>query len=332
MKTITSPDVDIAKDLFFNISERLWESFDYLLQKNDLNKSPFASLIHESRNITKAPPFFFAAHHAIVNYFTNQHSHYKTIARNILEMNEHTTYAKLSIHPFLKSPNLQDSICLNAILSDIRQTYDNDDFLPIAFNQPEQCAPTKLMIESALDIIKISAPSLYTEIEFIINEIRIFSSGNIRAGSNFNTLGLIYISQQIEKDDVSRYVEHITHEAAHNLLYAHWTTDPLFNNHSDQLYYTPFRNDRRPLSAIFHAMFVLARTIYVFDQVHRHSPHSLNFENIKTNYNERGNSASFKTKFSQTVRVISKNAKLTVYGKEIYNGCLQMVEDCELEI
>ncbi|WP_323166372.1 hypothetical protein, partial [Pseudomonas bubulae] len=152
-----------AKDLFFNISERLWESFDYLLQKNDLNKSPFASLIHESRNITKAPPFFFAAHHAIVNYFTNQHSHYKTIARNILEMNEHTTYAKLSIHPFLKSPNLQDSICLNAILSDIRQTYDNDDFLPIAFNQPEQCAPTKLMIESALDIIKISAPSLYTE-------------------------------------------------------------------------------------------------------------------------------------------------------------------------
>ena len=79
-------------------------------------------------------------------------------------------------------------------------------------------------------------------------------------------------------------------------------------------------------------MFVLARTIYVFDQVHRHSPHSLNFENIKTNYNERGNSASFKTKFSQTARVISKNAKLTVYGKEIYNGCLQMVEDCELEI
>lgn len=332
MNAITTPNINIAKKLFLNISERLWKSFDYLLKKNSLNDTPFAALINQFRDSKKAPPFFFAAHHIILNHCTNRNPIYNSAASELLKINAHTNYKKLSINPFLKSTSSQESICLNAIFSDIRHTYGNDDFLPIAFDSPEQSYPTKLMIESAIDIIKTAAPSLYDEIEFIIEEIRIFSSGNIRAGSNFNTLGLIYISQQEETDDVSRYIEHVTHESAHNLLYAHWTIDPIFNNHSEQLYYTPFRNDKRPLSAIFHAMFVLARTVYIFDQIHRSSPHSLNFKNIKTNYNERGNPASFRTKFLQTASIISKNAKLTIYGQEIYNGCLQMVEDCELEI
>ncbi|WP_167496736.1 aKG-HExxH-type peptide beta-hydroxylase [Pseudomonas kairouanensis] len=204
--------------------------------------------------------------------------------------------------------------------------------MPIAFDSANELHLTKSTIESALRTIKLADTELYNEIEFLINEIRVFSSGNIRAGSNFNTLGLIYVSQKNPEDEVSRYIEHIVHEATHNLLYAHWTTDPIFTNHSDTLYYTPFRRDSRPLSAIFHAMFVLARTIYIFDRIHTNAPDSLDFGNIRTNYNERGNNASFKTKFTQTSEVISKNAKLTAYGKMIFDGCIQMVKDCKLSI
>lgn len=332
MDILVTPDVNLAKSLFSNASARLWDSFDYLLETNKLTHYPFSSLIDKLQDHPKAPPFFFAAHHLILGFCTHRKDIDRSLALQILNTDNYSHHENLSILPFLKSPDLQESTYQKTILSDINATYENDHFLPVAFDSTEEHKPTKSTIESALTIIKASNPALYDEIEFIINEIRIFQSGNIRAGSNFNTLGLIYIGQAIVGDDVSRFIEHVVHEAAHNLLYAHWTADPIFTNHNDTLYFTPFRHDTRPLSAIFHAMFVLARTIYVFDSVHRNLPHTLDFSNIRTNYNERGNTASFKIKFSQTAEIVSKNAELTIYGRKIFEGCVEMVKRCELNI
>lgn len=332
MNIVVTPNLNLAKSLFSNASERLWKSFDYLLETNNLSHHPFASLTNKLRDNPKAPPFFFAAHHLILGYCTHRQSPDRYLVSKILGTDSYSHYEHLSILPFLSTPDLQESVYQKTIYSDITDTYNDVQFLPIAFDSANELKPTKSTIKSALNIIKLADPELYDEIEFLTNEIRVFSSGNIRAGSNFNTLGLIYMSQQGSSDEVSRYIEHIVHEAAHNLLYAHWTADPIFTNHSNKLYYTPFRRDSRPLSAIFHAMFVLARTIYIFDKIHLNAPNSLDFGNIRTNYNERGNNASFKIKFIQTAEVVSKNAKLTAYGKRIFDGCLQMVNDCKLNI
>ena len=59
----------------------------------------------------------------------------------------------------------------------------------------------------------------------------------------------------------SRLAEHIIHEAAHNLLYQLWYQEPIITS-DDGVFYTPFRKDERPISGVYHAMFVLARTIY----------------------------------------------------------------------
>lgn len=120
--------------------------------------------------------------------------------------------------------------------------------------------------------------------------------------------------------------------AAHTLLYAHRTQDPLFENHIDSLYPTPFRRDSRPLSAIYHAAFVLARTIYVFDEINKSNALALDVRRIRTNYNEQGNDALFKDKFLQVLNVIYGSAVLTEYGKSLIESCQKMVEECQLEI
>ena len=127
-------------------------------------------------------------------------------------------------------------------------------------------------------------------------------------------------------------LECIHHMAAHTLLYAHWVQDPLFENHTDSLYPTPFRRDSRPLSAIYHAAFVLARTIYVFDKINKSNALALDVRRIRTNYNEQGNDAPFKDKFLQVLNVIYGSAVLTEYGKSLIESCQKMVEECQLEI
>ncbi|WP_350355667.1 aKG-HExxH-type peptide beta-hydroxylase [Serratia symbiotica] len=127
---------------------------------------------------------------------------------------------------------------------------------------------------------------MYQETKFIIDEIRLFSAKNVRAGSGFNTLGMVYISELSKDDDASRYIEHLIHESAHNLLYAYWANEALIENETDELFHTPFRKDKRPLSAIYHAMFVLYHTIFIFDRINQYDSNLIDFSKVRSNYNE----------------------------------------------
>ncbi|MBN3815908.1 hypothetical protein G3N57_04500 [Paraburkholderia sp. Se-20369] len=181
-------------------------------------------------------------------------------------------------------------------------------------------------ISLVLGEIKKTDETLFGEIQVLIKDIIVFDSNGINAATEFNTLGAIYIrSFMPDSEHWSRIAEHIVHEAAHNLLYQVWLREPIIDD-DEGLFYTPFRQDRRPMSAIFHAMFVLSRTIFSFDRLLSNSASGLSPWDIKSNYNEANNAIPFKEKFFQTVTVIEQSNKATAFGKKILEDCVSLVE------
>lgn len=335
MHDISFPSIQNASVLFEQISFRLWESFDCILNASRKSDSRFAGLIDHYRSRAKAPPFFFAAHELLVSSYVRGQPIDQCLCDLLLEFDEYSFFENLEILPFLRSAGLQEKICHAVICSDVRRTYKDaikNDLIPRPFKNDVGFDVSKRMMAEALSLIRLADEALFKETQFVVNEVRIFQSGNLRAGTTFNTLGMIYVGVFASCDDLSRYIEHVVHESAHNLLYAHWMQDPLFENHNDRLYPTPFRKDNRPLSAVYHAAFVLARTIYVFDRLYALNSCALDFSRIRTGYNERGNDAPFKEKFLQTIQVILNNAILTDYGRSIIDSCQEMVEGCALDI
>lgn len=336
MYTISAaPDVQVATTLFENVSARLWASFEYLLRSIGQEDSCFFGLISEYRNCPKAPPFFFAAHETLMSYYVRGEEVSKSLSERLLYFSSIERHSNLEVLPFLMSSGLQNEICSSVVYSDIRKTYDDADAnvaLPKEIGSESEFLVSRSLMIHALDIIRRADDALYAEMAQVVDEIRIFQSGYCRAGTNFNALGMIYVGSCSVRDTVSRYLEQVVRESAHNLLYAHWVHDPLFENHNDRLYPTPFRKQARPLSAIYQAAFVLARTIYVFEKIYKADPSALDFSKVRTNYNERGNEASFKDKFFQTLGVVYEHAELTVYGKSLIKSCQEMVEGCEITI
>lgn len=329
------PNLSLAKSVFRDTSLKLLSSMKYILEHFEKTDCSLYKITVENLDTPKASPFFFAAHEVISKCFIQSQSSSISLCESLLNIEKFTDFKNLSVHPFSLDAGLQEEAYLSAIRYDLRATYkdvDKNDALPKGFSDESDCLPTQKTIYEALEVIDQHAPELYEEIKFVVNEVRIFRSNYLRAGTNFNTLGLIYVGEKSSDDNVSRYIEHVVHEAAHNLLYAHWTTDPIFVNHTDELYYTPFRKDKRPLSAIYHAMFVLARTIYVFDRIWRSDQQAIDFSKIKTNYNEQGNSTPFKVKFSQTADVIYQNAELTEIGRSILDASCDMVNSAQVNI
>ncbi|WP_419240997.1 hypothetical protein [Cardinium endosymbiont of Nabis limbatus] len=68
MKNIVAPDKKIAALLFCSISEKLWSSFNYILEATSNQNVAFYDLVQRMDKNEKPSPFFFAAHHILANH------------------------------------------------------------------------------------------------------------------------------------------------------------------------------------------------------------------------------------------------------------------------
>ncbi|UXI02516.1 aKG-HExxH-type peptide beta-hydroxylase [Photobacterium sp. TY1-4] len=183
-------------------------------------------------------------------------------------------------------------------------------------------------IETCLDYLKQSCPALYDEIQAVVSQIHVMNSPHVNAGSYLTMLGMFNIRYlKEETEHWSRLMEHIIHEAAHNLLYQLWHQAQIITD-DDGLFYTPFRKDERPISGVYHAMFVLARTIYGFNLLLDNPKIALDPKDICSHYNEANNHLPFTDKFHQTVAVLEKSGKLTGFGDKIMKDCVALVKGC----
>lgn len=183
------------------------------------------------------------------------------------------------------------------------------------------------VLDAVFDRIKEVDPKSLEECNAVIAEVLFIDSNNLNAGSSFPIFGCIYLNVLRERDTWTAYLEHIIHETAHHYLFGLWTTDPILKNAGEQKFKSPLRNEPRPLSAIFHQMFVLSRVIRVWSLFQTKYPGCHELFVPYTNYQNDRDGRTFVDKFWFSVEVIEKNANLTILGQQILNQCRACVKE-----
>ena len=129
-----------------------------------------------------------------------------------------------------------------------------DAVTPDAQNAADQAA----MIGHALGLISGVYPSMGKRIRASINWYVPIDTDSLDTHNSFsaaNLIGLVFLSEAANE---LRLAEAIVHEFHHNELFAYSNVTPLIDGAADRLFYSPWRQDARPLYGLIHAIFVFA--------------------------------------------------------------------------
>lgn len=132
----------------------------------------------------------------------------------------------------------------------------------VALNDTE-LAQAAENLHSAIKVIQTLLPDFMEEMLGITSEI-IFAkpSGHEKmtfgGASSFSLWGALALNAQAHPD-WWLYIPRLIHEYSHNLLFGIARNEPLLLNDPDEYYYSPLRQEARPIDGIYHAVFVSAR-------------------------------------------------------------------------
>lgn len=116
----------------------------------------------------------------------------------------------------------------------------------------EELASAMPVLEQALDLIATYAPPFLTWVMRLVNSISLlrYETGLFHSGSSPHLPGFIYLSMG---SDPLVTAELLVHEATHQYMNLLCRLGPLDDGSDEQLYYSPFKDMHRPLSAIITA-------------------------------------------------------------------------------
>ena len=135
--------------------------------------------------------------------------------------------------------------------------------------------PPRAVVE-AKNLIQELDYGLWNEFEAYTTRIKLFSGRVLSSVTSARFFGSIYIRLPYpEEDPLLFYFEFLVHEVSHLHLHAMMGEDPMVLNSDSERFTSPLRPDKRPMSGIFHATFVLARIVRAFRKFHVHNPHHL---------------------------------------------------------
>lgn len=249
-------------------------------------------------------PFLFALQLTLLSSIQNQDVNAAgEIVKDIITLNPTT--------PELAFLNLPD---LSPRLRDTVRTLINN-----GAPQPMDIWPAKKFyndrvsdIKDALELLKTYVPTLYDELMAFQNTYLITGSDHMKAGSSFYMFGLIFLRENFVTT-VIEMVDLIVHEAGHLYLYALQSDDALILNSPDERYQAPLRADKRPLVGIFHAVFVLSRVLYTFDNLLKKGAPLTD-----SNRNEAIKRREFyKNRCDLSIKLLQEKAKFTPLGRTL---------------
>jgi hypothetical protein len=177
-----------------------------------------------------------------------------------------------------------------------------------------------MTIERVLLDISLLDRESRSEIDCLITDVALISSREINAGTSFRAHGLVLLRELGTDREWTAYLENLVHEAAHLYLYLVWTQDEVIRNDREESFASPLRPGGRPLSAIFHAMFVLARTLRIVRIFRANNKHREAISRMSTAYNYSRNAAAFEEKFLETFETIRMHARLTPVGQALLDS------------
>ena len=325
------PNPDKINFLLTRMRNKLCESFIYLSsqisKKMDLNYDTLISDIDKYRNSDYPLSIISSFHERLISLLKIGNPHEIVLLfDDFKNLNvKRKAFSLISHH----SPNQRLSLTAQQIICDIgKSSFDGTYDREFIFDSPTagSLSTFEIALDNALKAINTLDNVLLKELSEILEYIWVVRTKQMNAGVSFQTYGIVYIREIEEGEHWTRILEHIVHEAGHLHLYAIMTYDPIFDkNQPNEEYASPFRISNRPISGIYHAMFVLARTIYIFNLLKKHSLYKDSIHKIKTSYNEQENDDDFITKFDKTYQIIKDNAHLTNVGTLILENCAALV-------
>lgn len=117
------------------------------------------------------------------------------------------------------------------------------------------------MIGESLDMIRLALPELGDKLTSLIRWYVPLSTPSLQTHNSFSApqlIGVIFLSEAY--NDV-RLAEAMVHEYHHNELYKLMDVEPIVEYRADELFYSPWRPDPRPLYGLFHALHVFSGVV-----------------------------------------------------------------------
>lgn len=185
---------------------------------------------------------------------------------------------------------------------------------------------SKFAFRIAMDALDECDPYTALEYRILVTDTVVITSRYINAGTSFRAFGYVLL-QELGVRAWTTYLEEMVHEAAHLYLYLLWTQDPIVAGDDNPKYRSPLRTESRPMSAVFHAMFVLARTVRMLRVVAANDKYAEDIEAIETSYNYAKNPDSFEAKFYEAYDTVCRHGILTPFGERLLASTLRLVTD-----
>lgn len=220
---------------------------------------------------------------------------------------------------------LESQAFFSTVASDYESTYAR----PFDATSPSEAeaGAMKQIIESTLQKIAELDTETSGEIDGLISDFITVRSDLTNAGTCVKAFGLVYLTVLREEQEWTTYLESIVHEEAHHHLFALWTLDPLLVG-GEELYRSPIRSEPRPMSGVFHAMFVLARTIRCLNIFRAYPKFTAEVNRLPTSYNQANNPAPLEEQFMDAYATVRDNARLTAFGAKVLESSRLMALGC----
>ncbi len=129
----------------------------------------------------------------------------------------------------------------------------------------EEFETAEKSIQKGAKILERSFPDFFSEFQDLVSEILVLKASGLKQGSSSELFGMIYKSSLFRGEKVTDAVDFLIHEQSHLYVHALNKDDPILLNPA-QMYYSPLREEDRPLMGIYHATFVLSRMQYVLEK------------------------------------------------------------------
>ncbi|MCG9781653.1 HEXXH motif-containing putative peptide modification protein [Vibrio brasiliensis] len=331
------PNAEYANNLININLKELSDSFLYLAKVCDYNQPDGLVVCRQHLTMRSDTALFFLAHESLLRAAHKQdqqecHRILESLAEQSLHINQRHQQMQYSRYGLTYSPSIE-ALMRDVMGSDHEETYKGQ----YKGTKSTLFTPEHHDAQDTIDVLKAVHRRLqrvdvthFNELNTLIQRVVLLGSNGLNASTYISLLGAFFLrTYEPEKEHWERLLEHTVHESAHNLLYHLWyQIAPITDD--EGVYYTPVRRDCRPLSGVYHAMFVLARTIYGFEALLNKK--LLQPEDIQSHYNEANNDTPFKEKFRQTAHVLASSGKLTEFGSQLLADCSKLVNDCCCDI
>lgn len=209
-----------------------------------------------------------------------------------------------------------------------KSIFTEDDTYQISFSSPanESYNGVYQKLNAGIQILKENSPFIYVEFDNLVGEIILFENDTtniVSSGTSLKSYGTIFIASNLS-DSITFYIEALVHESAHLYLFGLAIEDAIVLNPDSERYSAPLRKDKRTMSGIFHASFVIARILYAFNDILKNNKID---RDIRSSINDR--IAFLLPKFYSSFETITRYARLTDLGQSLINNAENFVKSID---